>query len=66
MENLNVKNMMKNRYLSKAIAEQNFYKFITYMKYKSEFNRIEFPKEKNYNMYRSLCWNLSLWRVISN
>ena len=42
MEDLNVKGMMKNRHLSKAIAEQNFYKFITYMKYKAEFNGIEF------------------------
>ncbi|MGL4671532.1 RNA-guided endonuclease InsQ/TnpB family protein [Cetobacterium sp.] len=42
MEDLNVKGMMKNRHLSKAIAEQNFYKFKTYMKYKAEFNGIEF------------------------
>ena len=42
MEDLNVKGMMKNRHLSKAIAEQNFYKFITYMKYKAKFNGIEF------------------------
>ncbi|MEG0514978.1 MAG: transposase [Cetobacterium sp.] len=42
MEDLNVKGMMKNRYLSKAIAEQSFYKFITYIKYKAEFNGIEF------------------------
>lgn len=28
MEDLNVKGMMKNRHLSKAIAEQNFYKFV--------------------------------------
>ncbi|MGL5056447.1 MAG: zinc ribbon domain-containing protein [Fusobacteriaceae bacterium] len=33
---------MKNKHLSKSIAEQNFYKFITYMKYKAEFNLIEF------------------------
>ncbi|MHA4984985.1 RNA-guided endonuclease InsQ/TnpB family protein [Cetobacterium somerae] len=42
MEDLNVKGMIKNKHLSKAIAEQNFYKFTTYMKYKAEFNRIEF------------------------
>lgn len=42
MEDLNVKGMMKNKYLSRAIAEQNFHKFITYMKYKCEFNGIEF------------------------
>lgn len=42
MEDLNVKGMMKNRHLSKAIAEQNFFKFITYIKYKCGFNGIEF------------------------
>ena len=42
MEDLNVSGMMKNRHLSKAIAEQNFFKFITCMKYKCEFNGIEF------------------------
>ncbi|MGL5100717.1 MAG: RNA-guided endonuclease InsQ/TnpB family protein [Fusobacteriaceae bacterium] len=42
MEDLNVKGMMKNRHLSKAIAEQNFHRFTTVMKYKCEFNGIEF------------------------
>ena len=42
MEKLNVLGMMKNKHLSKAIGEQNFYKFIEYMKYKCEWNGIEF------------------------
>ena len=42
MEDLNVTGMMKNRYLSKSIQQQNFNKFINYMKYKCEFNNIEF------------------------
>ena len=42
MENLNVSGMMKNKHLSEAIAEQGFYRFISYMKYKCEWNRIEF------------------------
>lgn len=42
MENLNILGMMKNKHLAKAIAEQNFYKFIEYMKYKCEWNGIEF------------------------
>jgi putative transposase len=42
MENLNVSGMMKNKYLSKAIAEQMFYEFIRQMKYKCEYNGIEF------------------------
>lgn len=42
MEDLNVKGMMKNRHLSKAIAEQGFYEFIRQIKYKCEFNGIKF------------------------
>lgn len=42
MEGLNVRGMMKNRHLSKAIQEQCFYEFIRQMKYKCEWNGIEF------------------------
>ena len=42
METLNIKGMMKNRHLSKAIADQCLYKFIETMKYKCEWNDIEF------------------------
>jgi putative transposase len=42
MEDLNVTGMMKNRHLSKAIAEQCFNKFIVYMRYKSEERGIAF------------------------
>lgn len=42
MEDLNVTGMMKNKHLSKAIAEQKFYEFIRQIKYKCEFNNIEF------------------------
>ena len=42
MENLNVSGLMKNKHLSEAIAEQGFYRFISYMKYKCEWNGIEF------------------------
>ena len=42
MEDLNVRGMMKNKHLSKAIAEQGFYEFIRQIKYKCEFNGIEF------------------------
>lgn len=42
MEDLNVIGMMKNRHLSKAIAEQCFYEFIRQMRYKCEWNGIEF------------------------
>ena len=42
MEDLNVSKMMKNKHLAKAIAEQMFYEFIRQMKYKCEYNGIEF------------------------
>lgn len=42
MEDLNVSGMMKNRHLSKVIQEQCFYEFIRQMKYKCEWNGIEF------------------------
>ena len=42
MEDLNVSGMMKNKYLAKAISEQMFYEFIRQMKYKCEYNGIEF------------------------
>ena len=42
MEDLNVKGMMKNKHLSKAISEQCLYKLIEIMKYKCEWNGIKF------------------------
>jgi putative transposase len=42
MENLNIRGMMKNKHLSKAITEQNWYEFIRQIKYKSEWKGIEF------------------------
>ena len=42
MENLKISNMIKNRYLSKAISEMCWHEFIRQMKYKCEWNGIEF------------------------
>ena len=42
MENLNIKGMMKNRHLAKAIAQQGLYEFKRQMTYKSEYYGIEF------------------------
>jgi putative transposase len=42
METLNIKGMMKNRHLSKAIAKQCLYEFKRQIQYKCEFNGIEF------------------------
>ena len=41
IEDLNVKGMMKNRHLSKAVASQKFYEFRTKLKNKSDENGIE-------------------------
>ena len=42
MEDLNIKGMMRNRCNSRAIGEQCFSEFIRQMKYKCEWNGIEF------------------------
>ena len=42
MESLNVKGMMKNKHLSKAVAQQGFFEFKTMMKYKAEKYGIKF------------------------
>ena len=42
METLNIQGMMKNKHLSKAIQKQNLCEFKRQMKYKCEFNGIEF------------------------
>ncbi|WP_099190250.1 RNA-guided endonuclease InsQ/TnpB family protein [Tepidibacter mesophilus] len=42
MEDLNISGMMKNKHLSEKIQEQKLYEFIRQMKYKCEFNKIEF------------------------
>ena len=42
MEHLNVKGMMKNRHLSKVIAQQKLYEFKRQMAYKCKKYGIEF------------------------
>jgi putative transposase len=42
MESLNVKGMLKNRHLSKAVAQQGFYEFKAMIQYKCERYGIEF------------------------
>lgn len=56
MEDLNIKGMMKNRHLAKALADQKFYYFKHCIKYKCELNGIEyveadrwFPSSKTCN-----------------
>lgn len=57
MEDLNVRGMMKNRHLSKAIAEQGFYTFVTQMKYKCEMYGIEFIQIPRFYPSSKTCSN---------
>lgn len=55
VEDLNVTGMMKNKHLTKAIMEQCFYKFISILKYKCEWNDIEFVKTDRFYPSSKLC-----------
>ena len=55
MENLNVSGMMKNKHLSKSIQEQCFYEFIRQMKYKCEWNGIEFAQADRFYPSSKTC-----------
>lgn len=55
MEDLNVRGMMKNKHLTKAINEQNFYKFKDYMKYKCKWNGIEFVEVGRFYPSSKIC-----------
>ena len=55
MEDLNVKGMMKNKHLSKAIQEQCFYEFKRQMQYKCEWNEIEFVQADRYYPSSKTC-----------
>ena len=57
MEDLNVSGMMKNKHLSKAIQEQCFYEFIRQMKYKCEWNGIEFVQVDRFYPSSKTCSN---------
>lgn len=55
METLNIKGMMKNRYLAKAIAEQCLYEFKTILQYKCNFYGIEFVEADIWYPSSKLC-----------
>lgn len=57
MEDLNVSGMMKNRHLTKAIQEQKLYEFIRQMKYKCEWNGIEFVQVDRFYPSSKMCSN---------
>ena len=55
MEDLNISGMMKNKHLSKAIAEQKLYEFLRQMEYKCKFNGIEFIKVDRFFPSSKMC-----------
>lgn len=55
MEDLNIRGMMKNKHLSKAIQEQCFYEFIRQIKYKCKFNGIEFAQADRFYPSSKIC-----------
>jgi len=57
METLNIQGIMKNRYLSKAIAQQCFYEFKRQIKYKCEFNGIKFVEADKWYPSSKTCSN---------
>lgn len=57
IEDLNISGMMKNRHLSKAIAEQCLYKFITILAYKCEFYGIKLIKIPRFYPSSKTCHN---------
>ena len=67
IEDINVKGIMKNRHLSKAIAKQGFYKFRRMLEYKCKFNGIElvvadrfYPSSKTCSKCGNINKNLKL------
>ena len=55
MEDLNVKGIMRNKYLAESVAEQKFYKFISTMKYKCGWNGIEFVQADRFYPSSKTC-----------
>lgn len=55
MEDLNVRGIMKNRHLSKAVQEQCFYEFIRQMEYKCAWNGIELVKADRFYPSSKTC-----------
>ena len=55
LEDLNVKGMMKNRHLAKAVQEQCFYEFYRQIQYKSLWNNINFITADRFFPSSKLC-----------
>ena len=55
LEDLNVKGMMKNKHLAKAVQEQCFYEFYRQIEYKCNWNNIKFITADRYFPSSKLC-----------
>ena len=55
VEDLNVRDMLKNKHLSKAVAEKCFYRFISILEYKCKFRGIEFVKADRFYPSSKMC-----------
>ena len=55
IEDLNVSGVMKNRHLSKAVAQQKFYEFRTKLEYKCRQNGIELRVVDRFYPSSKLC-----------
>lgn len=55
MEGLNVQGMMKNKHISRAVGEQCFSEFIRQMRYKCEWNGIEFVQADRFFPSSRIC-----------
>ena len=55
LEDLNVKGMMKNKHLSKVVAEQCFYEFYRQIEYKSSWNNIKFIIANRFYASSKIC-----------
>ena len=55
VEDLNIKGMLKNKHLSKAIDEQCFCKFTSILKYKCKWNNVELIKADRFYPSSKLC-----------
>jgi putative transposase len=55
IEDLNIKGMMKNRHLSKAVAQQSLYEFTRQLEYKCRWNNIELRKVDRFFPSSKMC-----------
>lgn len=60
VETLNIKGMMKNKHLSKAIAQQGLYEFKRQLSYKCEKYKIEFVEADKWYPSSKTCSNCGL------